>query len=84
MSVKAKFVCNKVTPYSYDDGKTIAGKNISMSAVIGYGPNGRIDENESWSEATPSGQLSIHISNRAAFNQFEEGKEYYLTFEAAQ
>lgn len=60
MGVRAKFVCNKVAPYSYDDGKTIAGKNITMSAVIAYGEGGvRSDENESWSAATPSGQLSI-------------------------
>jgi hypothetical protein len=82
--VKAKFKCDKVAPYSYDEGKTIAGKNISMSAVIAYSTDGtRSDENESWSQATPSGQLSIHISNPAAFEQFEEGKEYFLTFEPA-
>lgn len=81
MGVRAKFVCNSVTPYSYDDGKTVAGKNINLSAVIAYGEGGvRSDENESWSAATPSGQLSIHISNPAAFEQFEQGKSYYLDF----
>jgi hypothetical protein len=84
MSVKAKFVCQKVEPYSNDGGKTTAGKNITMSAVIGYGPGGvRHDENESWSQATPSGQLSMHITNPAAFEQFEAGKNYYLIFETA-
>jgi len=83
MGVKAKFTCVKVEPYSYDDGKTVAGKNITMNAVVRYGNDGaRYDENESWSQATPSGQLNIHISNPAAFEQFEEGKDYYLTFEA--
>lgn len=82
MAVKAKFKCDSVTPYSWDEGKTIAGKNIGMTAVIGYNADGtRSDENEAWSEATPSGQLSMHISNPAAFEQFEEGKAYYLTFE---
>lgn len=84
MSVKAKFKCNKVEPYSYDGGKTVAGKNISMAAVIAYNGDGtRSDENESWSQATPSGTLNMHISNPAAFEQFEEGKEYYLTFDPA-
>lgn len=84
MSVKAKFKCNKVTEYSNDGGKTVAGKNINMSAVIAYQTDGsRLDENESWSAATPSGTLDIHISNPAAFEQFQEGKNYYLTFEEA-
>lgn len=85
MSVKAKFTCVKAEAYSYDNGKTVAGKNITMNAVIHYEADGsRKDENESWSQATPSGQLNIHISNPAAFEQFVEGKDYYLTFEAAE
>ena len=81
MGVRAKFVCNSVKPYSYDDGKTVAGKNITMTAAIAYCEGGvRKDENESWSAATPSGNISIHISNPAAFDQFEEGKSYYLDF----
>jgi hypothetical protein len=84
MSVKAKFKCNKVEPYSNDGGQTVAGKNISMSAVIAYGADGsRNDENENWSKYTPSGTLHIGITNPDAFEQFEEGKEYYLTFEKA-
>jgi hypothetical protein len=85
MGVRAKFTCNKVAPYSYDDGKTVAGKNITMSAVIAYGEGGvRSDGNEGWSAATPSGQLLIHISNPAAFEQFEEGKSYYIDFTPAE
>lgn len=84
MGVKAKFKCSSVQSYSNDGGQTIAGKNINLSAVIAYNVDGtRNDENEGWSEATPSGTLSIHISNPAAFEQFEEGKDYYLTFEEA-
>ena len=82
MSVKAKFKCASVQPYSNDGGETVAGKNISMNAVIAYNADGsRNDENEAWSAATPSGTLNIHISNPAAFDQFEAGKDYYLTFE---
>src|ERR1043165_7404587 len=85
MSVKAKFTCVKAEPYSYDGGKTTAGKNITMNAVVRYGNDDtRFDENESWSQATPSGQLLIHISNPAAFDQFEVGKYYYLTFEPVE
>jgi len=85
MGVKAKFKCTSAQPYSNDGGQTTAGKNISLSAVIAYNADGtRNDENEGWSEATPSGTVNMHISNPAAFDQFEEGKEYYLTFEPAQ
>lgn len=84
MGVKAKFVCRKSEPYSYDEGKTIAGKNVEFNAVIAYGNGGeRHDENDSWSAATPAGQLSMHISNPAAFDQFEVGKNYYLIIEPA-
>lgn len=82
MSVKAKFKCTKVEPYSNDGGKTTDGKIINMSAVIGYNADGsRIDENESWSKYTPSGNLSISITNPEAFEQFQEGKDYYLVFD---
>lgn len=82
MSVKAKFTCTKVESYSNDNGQTVAGKNINMTAVIAYNADGsRNDENESWSQYTPSGSLQIGITNPDAFEQFEEGKEYYLTFD---
>lgn len=77
MSVKAKFKCQSI---SGDENN----KNIQMNAVIGYDEKGvRSDENESWSKYTPSGSLQINITNPDAFNQFEIGKEYYLTFDPA-
>jgi hypothetical protein len=39
--------------------------------------------NESWSSATPGGQLQITISNPAARGKFEPGKSYMLTIEPA-
>jgi hypothetical protein len=36
--------------------------------------------NKSWSKWTPSGSLSITITNPAAIDQFEKGKAYYLDF----
>lgn len=81
MSVKAKFRCNSIEEHKDNDG-TITGKSIRMSAVVAYGEDGtRNDENESWSKWTPSGDLVIYITNPDAFNQFEEKKQYYLTFE---
>lgn len=81
MSVKAKFTCTSVEPHTNKEGQT-EGKSIGMSAVVAYGADGnRKDENESWSKWTPSGTLQIYITNPDAFEQFEQGKEYYLTFD---
>lgn len=40
-------------------------------------------ENRSFSEATPSGELEILVTNPAAAGFFELGAEYYVTFEKA-
>ncbi len=36
--------------------------------------------NKSWSKWTPSGQLSITITNPDAIDAFEKGNAYYLDF----
>lgn len=70
MSIKAKFFCSNVVPYA-------EGKQAQLSAVTSGS-----EENKSFSKYTPSGQLSINISNETeASNFFEVGKEYYLTFD---
>jgi hypothetical protein len=77
MSVKAKFKCIAVTPHE-------EGKSVQFSAVVAYGPNGeRLDGNEQWAKATPSGTLNMFISNPEAADQFQPEKDYYLTFEEA-
>ncbi|MDU7382442.1 MAG: hypothetical protein E7L09_29550 [Enterobacteriaceae bacterium] len=40
-------------------------------------------ENKTWSKYTPGGLLQMHISNPAAFSQFEQGKEYYIDIQPA-
>lgn len=42
------------------------------------------EENKAWSKYTPDGQLTMHVSNPAAFDQFEQGKEYYIDIQPAQ
>lgn len=71
--VVAKFKCNSVTEYLY-------GKEASFSAV--YGNSG---ENKDFTDATPSGNLTIGISKDAkASDFFVPGGEYYLTFSKAE
>ncbi|HDH1557710.1 TPA: hypothetical protein PIU59_002999 [Klebsiella quasipneumoniae subsp. similipneumoniae] len=68
MSVRAKFQCNSINK-SLDN--TSAVVNL-MAITTGSA------ENETWSKYTPSGQLQMVISNPAAFEQFELGKEYFI------
>jgi hypothetical protein len=73
MTVRAKFSCISIQK-SPDNSTAV----LNLSAVT----TGSV-ENESWSKYTPSGHLKMFISNPAAFEQFEQGKEYYLDIQPA-
>lgn len=76
MTVKAKFLCTGTNTEDQQTG------SVTLNAVVAYGPKGeRLDGNEQWSEATPSGTINMHVSNPEAFKQFEPGKNYFITFE---
>ncbi|MEZ2586139.1 hypothetical protein ACBQ10_16395 [Kluyvera intermedia] len=68
MSVRAKFRCNHIDKAENDSHRT-----VHMSPVTADTP-----ENKTWSRYTPGGLLQMHISNPAAYDQFEQGKEYYI------
>lgn len=74
MSVRAKFQCNSISK-SPDNSTAV----VNLMAVT----TGSV-ENESWSKYTPSGQLQMVISNPAAFEQFEQGKEYFIDITPAE
>lgn len=67
MNVKAKFRVHN-----------ISGSKVSLSPVYSSDPN---SENYSWSQATPSGLIEMHITNQAALDAFEANKEYLIIFE---
>lgn len=46
---------------------------VKLSAVCGPG-------NEQWSKYTPSGDISITITNPEAIEKFKLGEEYAVTF----
>jgi hypothetical protein len=80
MSVVAKFQCESVEKTKAIGSDEITSVNVSLRAVVGYKADGsRDDENESWSKWTPSGQLTMYITNPACFDQFKTGKQYYIT-----
>lgn len=70
-SIRAKFYVTNIIP-------TEGQEAVSLSAVIGNG-----DENKSFSNATPWGDLTIGISNPDALGFFKQGEEYYLDFTPA-
>lgn len=74
-NVSAKMRCTSVTIYPGE-----GGREIKFSAVYSNDP---ASPNYSWSKYTPQGELSLRVTNPAAYNQFEPGKEYVLLFAEA-
>jgi hypothetical protein len=69
MTVRAKFY---VSDLQNPEGATAA--QVSLNAVC------RGVENAIWSQATPSGSITMYVKNDPAFEQFEKGAEYEVTF----
>ena len=76
MRVRAKFSCHNIKEDTDDNLHEVYRKEIRMGAV--YSEEG---ENADYSEATPFGELEIHIDGKTpAIDFFEEGQDYYLDF----
>lgn len=75
MSVKAKFKCSGVSVDEQNEGN----KFVTLEAVTDGS-----EENKSFAKYTPNGSVQINISRETpAYDYFEGGKQYYLTFESA-
>jgi len=75
VSVRAKFVVQKIERYSYSPG----------SARIGLTPvTSGSEENKAFWEATPSGEITMMVKNPNAVFEFELGKAYYVDFTPAE
>lgn len=59
--------------------KTIYGNEVSLWAQYSDNP-----EDNQYAQATPSGQITMNVSNLAAGDFFVEGKAYYLDFIPAE
>lgn len=73
--MRAKFKVTKVT--TFEGGS----QEVNLHAVYSGDKN---SEDNQFSQATPSGQLTMHISNPAAIGFLEVGKSYYLDFTPAE
>jgi hypothetical protein len=68
-TVKCKFVCQSVTNYE-------SSKTVNLRAV--YGTEA---ENADFTKFTPSGEISVNITNEApAADVFSPGKKYFVEF----
>lgn len=77
-AVRAKMNCNSVESTKY--GPTYTQHRVKLGAVCG--DNG---EDKSYSDATPSGECCLQISDgRPALGFFKPGKKYYVTFTEAK
>jgi hypothetical protein len=77
MTVRAKFKVSSIEPHDGPDPIRV----VRMDAVYSDDP---ASPNHSWSKWTPAGQVQMTITNPAAFEQFVQGKEYYLDFTPAE
>ncbi len=79
MKVRAKFFVESIV--HEDVPGTDQYASITMRPVFGTYGDGKV--NETWSKYTPSGQLTICITNPDAIDAFEKGRAYYLDFTPA-
>lgn len=84
LQIHAKFRVHDVQEWKFNDNKTgelvKTGEQVFMSPVYSSDPN---SENYSYSQATPSGQISMSITNPGAWGFFERGGEYVIDFTKA-
>lgn len=70
--IRAKFKCQAVAHHEAPTG----GVNLIVSLGAVYGKDG--SDNAQWSKWTPSGTLSMTITNPEVGDFFKPGGEYYL------
>jgi hypothetical protein len=71
--VRAKFVVDKIGKTRYGYGE------IKLSPVCDSSW-----ENKQFWQATPSGEITLNVTNSAALENFEIGKAYYVDFTEAE
>ncbi len=74
MTVRAKFMVQSIQHIHSSE----ACAEITLRAVWGDGKG-----NESWSKATPQGEIKMMITNPAAIDAFDLGKSYFADFTPA-
>lgn len=81
MTMRAKMQVNKVEK----NGEPTTSISLSMAPVTSrpFDPDG-VSEDNSYSRWTPSGALSLSITNPNLFGKFTVGQKFYVDFMEAQ
>ncbi len=82
MSVQAMFYVKEINHRATNQPDAV-NVEIKMAAAFGTYLNGLPEGNGDWSKWTPSGEMSMTVTNPAAIDQFEIGSVYRLTFDKA-
>ena len=80
--MRAKMMVSAIKAWSDVDDATYTQEDVSMVAVCGtdpYGPNGESEDN-TYARYTPSGTLTLSITNPALIGTFHDGQTFYLDF----
>lgn len=72
-TILAKFKVGSVTDFANNNNE------VKMTPVVGGS-----DENKSFSQYTPSGDIRLMINNPDTIGFFVAGQEYYVTFSKAK
>ncbi len=67
----------------FEGGKLVSKKLVTLEFNPVYSSDPAHENKKFW-DATPSGKIELGMVNQKAVDQFELGKEYYVTFQEAQ
>lgn len=80
MTVRAKFFVKTKTYHHNGNPEADQSAEIKLAPVFGVNDH---DANRIWSKYTPSGEITMLITNPTAIDQFDIGGEYYVDFTKA-
>lgn len=75
MNTRSKFICQSVMNTKYAGGES---HTVILTPVTPYNSDG--EENKTFWDATPSGEIKLTITNKSAVDVFQPGKKYYVDF----
>lgn len=78
--VRAKFYCKSINHIHNDSPEQVCAE-VKLAPV--YASGNEDDPNAVWSKYTPQGEVYMVITNPAAIDAFDLGKEYFVDFTPA-
>jgi len=76
MTTRCKMICVSKTTY-----QNSTGVGVKLQAVYA---DGKSPENQAFFDATPSGEITVHVKKAEVADSFELGAFYYVDFTKAE